>query len=196
MVRTTFLCLARCCHAMMPHATKATTASTATTDDWDSTSTQSTQSVITHTDPSRLIPYAQPIEPRPSAITTEDYPTQTLPTEPPTEATTKNTTATTEFTIRTTSDRTLPTSTQPTRQDPITDPFEEREQHSVGEAYVNTRRLRLNIRSGPGMNYMIINVLPKGTHLTVLDTTNPDWYMVRLKNGSVGYAYSYYIKFV
>ncbi len=177
-------------------ATKATTASTATTDDWDSTSTQSTQSVITHTDPSRLIPYAQPIEPRPSAITTEDYPTQTLPTEPPTEATTKNTTATTEFTIRTTSDRTLPTSTQPTRQDPITDPFEEREQHSVGEAYVNTRRLRLNIRSGPGMNYMIINVLPKGTHLTVLDTTNPDWYMVRLKNGSVGYAYSYYIKFV
>ena len=43
---------------------------------------------------------------------------------------------------------------------------------------------------------MIIKLLPKGTHLTVLDTSNSEWYMVRLKNGSVGYAYSYYIKFV
>ena len=66
----------------------------------------------------------------------------------------------------------------------------------MGEAYINTRRLPLNIRTGPGLNYMIITVLPKGTHLTVLDTSNSEWYMVRLKNGSVGYAYSYYIKFV
>ena len=175
-------------------ATRATTAD----DDWQSsTSTESTHSNVTYYSDDRLIPYAQPIEGLPAQRTTENYPTETNPTRQTTEPTTEPTTeATTEPTTEPTSRITLPTSTQPTRQDPFVDPFDQRELHTVGEAYINTRRLPLNIRTGPGLNYMIITVLPKGTHLTVLDTSNSEWYMVRLKNGSVGYAYSYYIKFV
>ena len=59
---------------------------------------------------------------------------------------------------------------------------------------MNTRRLPLNMRSGPGMGYMVVKVLPKGTYVTVLDTSNPDWYLVRTMNHVVGYCYSYYIK--
>ena len=144
------------------------------------------------TDPSRLIPKAQPITPIPTQSTIDDYTTTST-----TESTTAPTTdSTTERTEKPTQGITLPTTTQPTRDDPIIDPFVPREQHEVGEAFVNTRRLPLNIRSGPGLNYMVVNLLPKGTHLMVLDTSNPDWYMVRTKNNTVGYAYSYYIKFV
>ena len=168
--------------------TRATTPSTE--DDWQSTSTESTHANVTHANPNRLIPYAQPIEPRPSQIVTDPYPTETMPTKRTTEPTTESTTEPTSIV-------TLPTATQPTRHhdESVLDPFNQREQHSVGEAYINTRRLPLNIRTGPGLNYMVITVLPKGTHLTVLDTSNPDWYMVRLNNRSIGYAYSYYIKF-
>lgn len=168
--------------------TLATRATTASTDDGQSTTTQSTRPNATNINPNRLIPYAQPIEPLPTQTTTETDSTQTIPT--------LSTTTTTESTTEPTSRVTLPTSTQPTRQDPVIDSFNQTEQHAVGEAYVNTRRLPLNIRTGPGLNYMVIKVLPKGTHLTVLDTSNPDWYMVRLQNRSVGYAYSYYIKFL
>lgn len=59
---------------------------------------------------------------------------------------------------------------------------------------VNTRKLPLNIRSGPGKNYMVVTVLPKGTYVTVLSTENPDWYMVKTMGKVVGYAYSEYIK--
>ena len=175
-------------------ATKATSSST--DDDWQSATsatTESTRSNVTHTDPNRLIPYAQPIVQMPTQNTTEDYPTETNPTKATSERTTETPT---ESTTETTSKITFPTKTQPTNQDPVIDPFDKRELNTVGEAYINTRRLPLNIRTGPGLNYMIITVLPKGTHLTVLDTSNPDWYMVKLKNGSVGYAYSYYIKFL
>ncbi len=59
---------------------------------------------------------------------------------------------------------------------------------------VNTRRLPLNIRSGPGMNYMVVTVLPKGAYVTVLSTENPDWYMVKTMGKVVGYASSEYIR--
>ena len=186
----------------MTRATDAakTTTTTQGAVDSDSTTTQNTYSNVTETDPTKIIPYAQPIEPRRQTVPSEDDASQTASTTAATSTATTTTTTVTESTTQSatepTSRMTLPTVTQPTRQNPVTDPFNQREQHSVGEAYVNTRRLPLNIRTGPGMNYMIINVLPKGTHLTVLDTSNPDWYMVRLKNRSVGYAYSYYIKFV
>ena len=170
--------------------TQATTPSSE--DDWSSTVTESTRSNVTQTDPTRLIPYAHPIDQLPTQITTEEYPTQ--PTSKKT--TSDSTTEPTEMPTEPTSRITLPTGTKPTEQDPVIDPFDNRQQHVVGEAYINTRRLPLNIRTGPGLNYMIINVLPKGTHLTVLDTSNPEWYMVRLNDRTVGYAYSYYIKFI
>ncbi len=59
---------------------------------------------------------------------------------------------------------------------------------------VNTRRLPLNIRSGPGKSYMVVTVLPRGAYVTVLDTQNPDWYMVKTMGKVVGYAYSEYIR--
>ena len=43
---------------------------------------------------------------------------------------------------------------------------------------------------------MIVTVLPKGTYVTVLDTSNPDWYVVRTMGNVVGYCYSEYIKFI
>ena len=172
------------------------TTTTTAYDDWQTTTTtdDSWQNVTSY-DSDRLIPYAQPIDGLSPRSTTRYYPTVTN------SATTATTTAaptepTTESTTEPTSRITLPTTTQPTKQDIFDDPFNQRELNTVGEAYVNTRRLPLNFRTGPGLNYMIISVLPRGTHLTVLDTSNPDWYLVKLKNGSVGYTYSYYIKFV
>ena len=148
-----------------------------------------TQTTVPTTSPTGMIPYARPINPLPTQSTTEStVSTTTKATLPTTESTT----------AQTTNSITLPTTTQPTNNsilEPTIDPFSQKEQHSVGEAYVNTKRLPLNIRSGPGLNYMIVKVLPKGTRLTVLDTSNSDWYMVRLQNRTVGYAYSRYIKF-
>ena len=59
---------------------------------------------------------------------------------------------------------------------------------------VNTRRLPLNVRSGPGKSYMVVTVLPKGAYMTVLSTENPDWYMIKTMGKVVGYAYSEYIR--
>lgn len=59
---------------------------------------------------------------------------------------------------------------------------------------VNTRRLPLNVRSGPGKNYMVVTVLPKGTYVTVLDTSNQNWYMIKTMGKVVGYCYSGYIR--
>ena len=194
-----------------PTSASSTTETTVGTQDfWDDDTTQGTSatqptvpsdSTTEYTNPSnvtdstRLIPRAQPINPIPTQTTTQYIPPETTTTLPTTEPTTESTT---EPTTNTTKGITLPTTTQPInpQQDPIIDPFNPREQTAVGEAFVNTRRLPLHIRSGPGLNYMIVNLLPKGTHLTVLDTSNPDWYMVRTQNGTVGYAYSYYIKFI
>ncbi|MBQ1555279.1 MAG: SH3 domain-containing protein, partial [Clostridia bacterium] len=44
--------------------------------------------------------------------------------------------------------------------------------------------------------YMVVTVLPKGSNVTVLDTSNPDWYVVRTMGNVVGYCYSEYIKFI
>lgn len=65
---------------------------------------------------------------------------------------------------------------------------------SSQRAVVNTKRKPLNIRSGPGKNYMVVTVLPKGTYVTVLDTGEPNWYMIKTGSRVVGYAYSKYIR--
>lgn len=91
--------------------------------------------------------------------------------------------------------RTSPTSTESTTAS--TNPmFDNATKNTLlsQRGIVNTRRLPLNIRSGPGTNYMVVTVLPKGTYVTVLDTTNSDWYMVKTMGKVVGYAYSKYIK--
>lgn len=57
--------------------------------------------------------------------------------------------------------------------------------------YINGDYVR--IRSGPGTGYGIIDELNYGTTLTVLSTSNSEWYQVQLSNGTKGYVYSEYI---
>ena len=52
----------------------------------------------------------------------------------------------------------------------------------------------VNFRTGPGTNYSSKGVIPSGTAITVTDTSNSQWYAVRLSNGSTGYIYAQYIK--
>ena len=52
----------------------------------------------------------------------------------------------------------------------------------------------VNFRTGPGTNYSSKGVIPSGTAITVTDTSNSQWYAVRLANGSTGYIYAQYIK--
>ena len=52
----------------------------------------------------------------------------------------------------------------------------------------------VNFRSGPGTNYSSKSVIPSGTAITVTDTSNAQWYAVRLSDGSTGYIYAQYIK--
>ena len=51
----------------------------------------------------------------------------------------------------------------------------------------------VNLRSGPGTNYSSKGVIAQGTSLTVTDTSNSEWYAVKLSNGSTGYIFSQYI---
>ena len=51
----------------------------------------------------------------------------------------------------------------------------------------------VNVRSGPGTNYSSQGIIASGTTITVTDTSNSEWYAVRLSNGSTGYIYAEYI---
>ena len=51
----------------------------------------------------------------------------------------------------------------------------------------------VNFRSGPGTNYSSQGIISSGTTITVTDTSNSEWYAVRLSNGSTGYIYAEYI---
>ena len=52
----------------------------------------------------------------------------------------------------------------------------------------------VNFRSGPGTNYNSKAVIGSGTGIIVTDTSNSQWYAVRLTNGSTGYIYAEYIR--
>ena len=52
----------------------------------------------------------------------------------------------------------------------------------------------VNFRTGPGTNYSSKGVIPSGTAITVTDTSNSQWYAVRLSDGSTGYIFAQYIK--
>ena len=52
----------------------------------------------------------------------------------------------------------------------------------------------VNFRSGPGTNYSSKGVIASGTTVTVTDTSNSEWYAVRLSNGSTGYVFAQYLK--
>ncbi|MBQ4651303.1 MAG: SH3 domain-containing protein [Oscillospiraceae bacterium] len=50
----------------------------------------------------------------------------------------------------------------------------------------------VNVRSGPGMNYSVINCLGKGTSVTVTDRSNSTWYSI-VYNGQSGFMSSSYL---
>lgn len=50
----------------------------------------------------------------------------------------------------------------------------------------------VNLRSGPGVNYRVLECLPKGASVTVTDRSNSDWYAVEY-NGMSGFMSSRYL---
>lgn len=51
----------------------------------------------------------------------------------------------------------------------------------------------LNLRSGAGMNYSVLKIIPKNTTLTVVDKSNDQWIKVRLSDGTTGYCSASYL---
>lgn len=50
----------------------------------------------------------------------------------------------------------------------------------------------VNLRSGPGLNYQVVDCLPKGASVTVTDRSNSEWYAVSY-NGTSGFMSSRYL---
>ena len=53
----------------------------------------------------------------------------------------------------------------------------------------------VNLRSGPGTNYAVLDCLPKGVTVTVVDRSNAQWYSVSY-NGRSGFISSAYLRLV
>lgn len=53
----------------------------------------------------------------------------------------------------------------------------------------------VNLRTGPGVEYAVVDCLPKGAELTVNDRSNSKWYNVTY-NGTTGYISAYYVSIV
>lgn len=51
----------------------------------------------------------------------------------------------------------------------------------------------VNLRSGAGTGYSIVQLVYEGTSLTVTDTSDPEWYKVKLSDGTTGYIASEYL---
>jgi len=63
----------------------------------------------------------------------------------------------------------------------------------IGIGLVNTEQTRLNIRSGQGTEFKLIGKVDKGSQLLLLSKSG-QWYEVRLKDGTVGYALGDFIQ--
>jgi len=112
----------------------------------------------------------------------------TEPTTAPTTTTTATTTTTTTTSASATQSATATTTTTTTTT------TTENNGKFPCEGYVSTRRMRLNVRSGPGTDYKIITKISKGTTLTVLDyDEKAEWYKVKLSDGTIGWCTAEYI---
>ena len=63
----------------------------------------------------------------------------------------------------------------------------------IGIGIVNTEQTRLNIRSGQGTEFKLIGKVDKGSQILLLSKSG-QWYQVRLKDGTVGYALGDFIQ--
>jgi uncharacterized protein YgiM (DUF1202 family) len=53
---------------------------------------------------------------------------------------------------------------------------------------------KLNVRSGPGLQYSILTELTSGDFITILENNNSEWVKIKInKNNVVGYVYSKYL---
>ena len=64
---------------------------------------------------------------------------------------------------------------------------------TVKTATVYNAGMGLNFRTGAGTDYHSIRKLPNGTVVTVLEE-NGKWFKIRIKDGTVGYAYASYLR--
>ena len=53
---------------------------------------------------------------------------------------------------------------------------------------------KLNIRSGPGTSYEIVETIDKGTAVETLDSGSSGWYKIKLADGTQGYCSSQYLQ--
>ena len=51
----------------------------------------------------------------------------------------------------------------------------------------------LNLRSGKGVNYSVMTVIPKDSTVTILDRSDSNWIKVKLSDGKVGYCSTSYL---
>lgn len=66
---------------------------------------------------------------------------------------------------------------------------------SAGTGETATTTDVLNMRSGPGTSYTVLQVLPEGTKLTVVDSTsNSGWVKVKTSSGTTGWCSREYLK--
>ncbi len=64
---------------------------------------------------------------------------------------------------------------------------------SAHAASTGTTTAYVNLRTGPGTDYAILETVPLGARISILDTGNPGWYRVTAPSGNSGYMCSDYI---
>ena len=64
---------------------------------------------------------------------------------------------------------------------------------SAYAASTGTTTAYVNLRTGPGTDYAILETVPLGAQISILDTGNPGWYRVTAPSGNSGYMCSDYI---
>ena len=64
---------------------------------------------------------------------------------------------------------------------------------SARAASTGTTTAYVNLRTGPGTDYAILETVPLGAQISILDTGNPGWYRVTAPSGNSGYMCSDYI---
>lgn len=67
---------------------------------------------------------------------------------------------------------------------------------STGDVGTAKTTTAVHLRTGRGTNTASKGVVASGTTVTVTDTSNKQWYGVRLANGKTGYIYAQYLKMV
>ena len=51
----------------------------------------------------------------------------------------------------------------------------------------------VNLRSGPGTSYAVVQLVYENSEVTVTDTSDPEWYKIKLSDGTTGYISSEYL---